>query len=760
MDKYLKYKKKYLKLKGGMFSFTKKNSDYEEPRPLLIQSYSDNFADNQLIESLNLVELMSSYNRPYEIRGTRELEKSGMYYAQDYIDKYFPGKSTLNITAVANSKYWDIHVSVINQTILSYFQSYDYVKPSDALKSFIKGPTITECANTIQISVYHLIYNLIGEEEFDQVFGNLLTPFVVTPTLFNQLTKGERRVYQGTNYEPILGNPLEVLFDIIERPTLESLQDQDILYIKGVDEYDLKHISGASIGWNLICSKSKSGDLKFIGFGPNEFSEPLTYEGIKRLLIDGYNKEQNIDTKNYIEKNPDYLKSILAKQLESNIKSYDEPIEGVQYLIRFNYEKLNSFRTKPRQEWFNESIEDLERQLPPPPEEQKKINLLSESFSAETSNASFDNYEKLSEQQILMYDKMKKFALKTVTKRPEYGPIGLILGGTPGIGKTHLSVAVANFVSKYNLKVTFTDNDWVNTSSSKLLRSGSSSKIDFLPSIQDIDFLPSIQDSDLIILDDINSEYGYGSNFLYTAFKYVILNNKSLLFTSNVTIKSLQKYLPYIYGYDDVRVKNFLSLNNLNARSYRNYWFSSLEIQDINILTNKQIMLTLANQKMLTLANYDGEKSAGIVLFELPKHIDENNYINKYLQLTGKTDEILVVRSWNQEQYKKKHGEYPVGEFDQKMPEYSGIPSELEVPKPTVKIVIMHLFNNQTLEQFLKIVPILHDNKIKIIILSPLNIEKFRQMLKDKFSTMSIISPGSEIRLISRISSMLGLTFE
>ena len=69
----------------------------------------------------------------------------------------------------------------------------------------------------------------------------------------------------------------------------------------------------------------------------------------------------------------------------------------------------------------------------------------------------------------------------------------------------------------------------------------------------------------------------------------------------------------------------------------------------------------------------------------------------------------------------------------------------------------MHLFNDETFEQFLKIVPILHDNKIKIIILSPLNIEKFRQMLKDRFSTMS---PGSEIRLISRISSMLGLTFE
>ena len=185
MDKYLKYKKKYLKLKGGMFSFDKDQA-FKEPRPLLVQSYSDNFADNRLIDSLNLFELMSSYNRPYEMRGTHELEKSGMYYAQDYIDKYFPGKSTFAITAVANSKYWDIGVNrVFDQTLISYFQSYDYVKPSDALKSFIKGPTITECANTIQISVYHLIYNLIGEEEFDQVFGNLLTPFVVTPTLFN-----------------------------------------------------------------------------------------------------------------------------------------------------------------------------------------------------------------------------------------------------------------------------------------------------------------------------------------------------------------------------------------------------------------------------------------------------------------------------------------------------------------------------------------------------------------------------------------------
>jgi DNA replication protein DnaC len=732
-NKYLKYKNKYLKLKGGTLA-------YLEPRPLLVYSYSNNFADNQLIDSKNLFELMSSYNKSYEMRRTNELEKSGMYYAQDYIDKYFPGKSTLNITAVANNKYWDIGVNrIIDQTLLSYFQSYDYVKPSDALKSFIKGPTITECANTIQISVYHLIYNLIGEETFNQVFGNLLMPFVVTPALFVPLTKGERIVYKGTEYEPVLGNPLEVLFDIIERPKLEDLQDQDILYIKGVNEYDLKHISGASIGWNLICGKSGSEELKFIGFGPKEFSEPLTYEGIKRLLIDGYNKEQNFDTKNYIEKNPAHPKSILAKSLENDIKSYDEPIEGVSYIIRFNHSKLRSFITKPRQEWFNESIENLERQLPP--EKKKQINLLTDSFSAETSNASFDNYERLSEQQILMYDKMKKFALKTVTKRPEYGPIGLILGGTPGIGKTHLSVAVANFVSKHNLKVTFTDNDWVDTFSSRAKRVGSS-----------IDFLPYIQDSDLIILDDINSENGFGSQFLYTAFKYVILNNKSLLFTSNVIIKSLQKYLPYIYGYDDVRVKNFLSLNNLNAKSYRNYWFVSLGIKDINILTN--------DEKILILDSYIGEKSAGIVLFELPASINELTYIVKYLRLTGKIDKILIVREWAQEQYKKKNGKYPVGNFDQQMPEYSGIPSELEVSRPTIKIIIMHLFDIASFRQFLSIVPILHDNKIKIIILSPLSIEQFKQNLKELFKTTGSIFPGSEIRLISRVSSMLGLTFE
>ena len=56
-----------------------------------------------------------------------------------------------------------------------------------------------------------------------------------------------------------------------------------------------------------------------------------------------------------------------------------------------------------------------------------------------------------------------KFSIKVVTKNVHDGPIGIILSGSPGIGKTHLSVAVAKYVANHGKIVTFVDEEYINS---------------------------------------------------------------------------------------------------------------------------------------------------------------------------------------------------------------------------------------------------------------------------------------------------------
>lgn len=81
---------------------------------------------------------------------------------------------------------------------------------------------------------------------------------------------------------------------------MNILQDGDFLYIRGVDKYNSKHLSGSYIGWNLICMVV-DGEKRFIGFGPDDFGpNGLSFQEISKLLIDGYNKPQDEKTKKFI----------------------------------------------------------------------------------------------------------------------------------------------------------------------------------------------------------------------------------------------------------------------------------------------------------------------------------------------------------------------------------------------------------------------------------------------------------------------------
>jgi DNA replication protein DnaC len=74
-------------------------------------------------------------------------------------------------------------------------------------------------------------------------------------------------------------------------------------------------------------------------------------------------------------------------------------------------------------------------------------------FSEVARRKSFPHYEAKTETQINMLASAQKFALAVT--HPSSTARGLVMTGMPGIGKTHLSIAVANYAADHGQKVLF-----------------------------------------------------------------------------------------------------------------------------------------------------------------------------------------------------------------------------------------------------------------------------------------------------------------
>jgi len=723
-NKYLKYKNKYLYLKNQIGGLTRSG---------ILEIYYKNVNLFKQNYETNLALLLHSYNISYKSR-----PNLGMYYAIDYTRLVNDNDEINSFVGLTNDNFFNILVNKYNSDlnmVLSFFQSLDYTKPSDALKAFIIGPTFCECANAIQVTIYHHILNLVGEDKFNDLFGNLLTPFIITSEVFTPMKNLPRKL-DKIGYESIFENPLYFLYDSIVTNDLilNNLQNNDIVYIQGVTKYSKKHLSGSSIGWNLICYRpNKSEEPKFIGFGPIEFNTgPKTFEEMRELLVKAYNQRPDDNTIKIIKKrkekytspyDKELIMALLAEVLVNDTIPANSSIGGIKAVLRFNEEKLRNFIHKPRQKWYEEQKEYMVKLLPLP--KLKPINLLLKSFSIENMDSRFNNFKQETQLQKKIFELMTNFALKVVTKTTEYGPIGFILSGSPGIGKTHLSVACAKIVSKYNKKVTFVDDAWLNYANTQ-------DKMN--------DFKHLFKDSDLIIIDDINSKYSGGVIFLKQVLEYVILKSKSILYTGNQVISVIQENLPILYSYDHPFAKNFLSLNLLVDKSSRIPWTVELGIKNINELSNEK--------KMIALNTYKGHNSAGIII---NLKISESDLITEYNRNTGNTEPIRIVRDWISEQNFQKYKNYEKNE--QKLFEegFTGNVDDLI----NFKIIIMNIYNYSTAEQLIRILPRLHDNSIKIIVIS--DFLNFKKLLDEQ---LLILDKSLKPRLTERLKIIFPNIFD
>ena len=495
-------------------------------------------------------------------------KKTGVYYPEEYQCDGIPTPPDeyMGIFGMCNADYWDVsHKDCVSMV----FRTKDNVKPSEALRAFFYGPTIADCGSVLNACVYQMLLNRMGEEDFNTVFGNIMAKFIITPHMFQDY------VSDGKNRDDSYGNPLYGLYDPIPSVELnpENLMSGDIVYIEGVDGYGKKHLVGNGPGYNLVCLKNDGEEVLFLGFGSSEFPNgPVTYEGIRQILVDKYNEPQNSETVKRIHRftSTEYVKSAQSRQdmmnhhlscLAKDMADLKVPrngeIKGLKLGMRMNMQRVDQLVAhKNLQEGFSWSHSHIPCEAMIKPEvvghitEYKKI-------TAENQSSSFETYIRTTESQMLMYNACVKFAEAIRSDRfIDKQPIGLVLCGDVGIGKTHLGISIAKSVTQYGRNVLFLDESLVK----RVYQESRGEKKSFAELFDDID---------LIMFDDVNERHGVGSMVYSELMDYVIKNNKAVLITSNTCNLKFADIFPRYPKYDDPEVYNFVVMKSLQGSSQR-----------------------------------------------------------------------------------------------------------------------------------------------------------------------------------------------
>jgi DNA replication protein DnaC len=738
------YNKKYKVYYGGSSSIDSKIEQQLEKATINAESlsYSRIEFDSFPRDDLRL-KIIMDYNKPkkpyidfskltdigtivqacnLQYSGRESLSNSrGIYYADDFVKMHGDTYNWIKLQGLANLKYWDTSATD------SLFRIRDGILPSDALSSFFSGPTFADCGNVIQASVYQYIQNIIGIDTFNEVFNNPISQFLITKYQFDELE---------TNENNVGGNPLFFLFDIIDIPltgsleilppiidtktlpltgSSKTLQNGDIIYIRGVEDYFKKHLAGFAPGWNLVVVKEPGKETKFIGFGPDSFSKgPITYEELKQVLINYYNEDHSKETLEKIRllkktdahlkgstsvglvEDDDYLNQIkiqLAELLAKDKKPLDSDIVGLQYGIRFNLDKLHMFIKKTKT-WFRDMANN--------PIKTEIVSAIGEkitksNISSENLKSDFSNYNTDTKERKELFDLMVKFGNAVNEKKSADPSIGLIISGKPGIGKTHLSISVFKYVIK---NVLYIDEKYISET--------------FQKTATYPNFKLWLQGIDLIILDDLNSIFGIGSMFLKESIKYCILNKKSILVSSNTHLDVLYSSVPYYIGYDNPIRLNYLIVNDLVSTSYRIPWSEPL--------------IDLDNEnKLRKLLDYTGDQSAGVVLFFETLSPEIILTIEKDILALKADSKIRIARDPYRNQRVYDLYMHDIDEFD---------------------TFIIKVENRNEGEQLINLIQNAHDMAAKIIVISK-NGEVFKQNVN--YNLDSYGQENYKVRRIDRL---------
>ena len=222
-----------------------------------------------------------------------DMMNGGIWYPDDY-SKYLRDEMDSEMdpsffTGYAKSEFFE-------KTGRFTFRLKEGKNASDAIRSFLEGPTVADCGNAIMACYYKCILDVVGDDKFNQIFNSSSgSPLIIgqdgitdesSPiSIFAEFTTASKQRREG-----VLG----------KRP----LQIGDECHFDGVIWHANKHPEGFHGGWNVIyIGDDVDGNQLFTAHG---FKKPLTEREINQQFIELYNRERTPQDEQYVAtaKNP------------------------------------------------------------------------------------------------------------------------------------------------------------------------------------------------------------------------------------------------------------------------------------------------------------------------------------------------------------------------------------------------------------------------------------------------------------------------
>lgn len=367
---------------------------------------------------------------------------------------------------------------------------------------------------------------------------------------------------------------------------------------------------------------------------------------------------------------------------------------------------FDEFTDFDRQSWYNTDDYEIEYK------EKEEMVTLIYNYPKESYDNTFENYKVTNEDQKKIFNLSKKFANKVAGQKIQDGPLYFAISGVPGIGKTHLSVAISKYVSKFGKKVIFINSNTIGD----IYQSSKGQPMDKY-------FRDWIDNKDLIIIDDINTEYGIAAKFFDEAFKYTLFNGKALFATSNIEINRLfEKNYPLYFNINCVVI-----VNSRIETSLRTPWTQSI----LNFKDPLQNLYT-----------FNGNQAAGILIVNSK---NDRSLLKEYMKIYLKLDNSVKIRC-TKEPYKIQDKKWPTvyDLYVHNANEYN--------------IIITKVFNGNEAEQLVHLIHIAHNYNLKLIVMTD-SIDNFTILMNQKLN--HFLSSNKKDRRFDRLKIIFpGIMFE